>query len=86
MAARFGGVDTAPWISLGWLLFAASGVIWVAILLPVQICQSRLAKRFQAGGSIPKRYWSLSKIWTLFGTIAILLPLANLYFMVFKPT
>ena len=85
MAARFGGVDAAPWISWGRWLFAASGVIWIAVLLPVQVWQARLAKGFAASGAIPSRYRTLSKVWTVFGTAATLLPLASLYIMVFKP-
>jgi hypothetical protein len=43
-----------------------------------------MARTFAPGGQIPEGYWRLGRraIW---GTIATLLPLANLYFMVFKP-
>ncbi len=47
--------------------------------------QARLAKEFRDGSTIPDRYWRLSMLWAVFGVVATLLPLANLYFMIFKP-
>jgi hypothetical protein len=41
--------------------------------------------RLASGGSIPEGYWRLCRLWLIWGTIATLLPLANLYFMVVKP-
>jgi uncharacterized membrane protein len=61
------------------------GVIWIAILIPTQIVQARQARAFAGGGPIPETYWRHSRRWVIWGTIAILLPLANLYVMVFKP-
>jgi uncharacterized membrane protein len=67
LAEDLGGVFGGPvWLTIGWSLFVASGVIWVAAL-------------------IPERYWLLSTLWSVFGAVATILPLANLYFMVFKP-
>ena len=86
MASRFGDIGDIFWLSWGWLLFIASGVIWVLILIPLQIKQAKLAKEFSAETEIPEKYWLLSKYWAVFGIIATILPLANLYFMVFKPT
>ncbi|CAC9950727.1 integral membrane protein-like protein [Bathymodiolus heckerae thiotrophic gill symbiont] len=73
------------WLAWGYWLFVASGIIWVAILLPVQIKQARIAKQFSEEEPIPKQYWKLGKLWIVFGVLATLLPLANLYWMVFKP-
>lgn len=42
---------------LGLSLFAASGLVWVAVLIPVEIMQARLAHSFARGGDIPPRYW-----------------------------
>jgi uncharacterized membrane protein len=64
---------------------SASGVIWVAALIPIEVMQARMAKRFATEAVIPARYWRLSTLWFVFGAVATLLPLANLYFMVFKP-
>ena len=86
MASRFGEIGDILWLSWGWWLFIASGVIWVLILIPVQIKQTKLAKDFSKKSWIPENYWTLSNYWAVFGIIATILPLANLYFMVFKPT
>jgi uncharacterized membrane protein len=81
-----GGLDLRQgWLMWGQGLFAASGVVWVAVLLPVQTAQSGLARGFAAGGEIPKRYWELNRRWMIWGTIATVLPLANLYVMIIKP-
>jgi uncharacterized membrane protein len=86
MAQDYGGVFGGPlWLTLGWSLFIASGVIWLAILIPIEVMQERLAKTFRDGGTIPDRYWRLSRRWAVFGAVATILPLVNLYLMVFKP-
>ena len=85
MADRFGGVGGPSWLTWGWWLFVASGVIWATVLVPVQIAQARLARQFRTGGSIPARYWRLSTIWAVFGAVATVLPLFNLYLMIVKP-
>ncbi len=73
------------WLSWGFWLFNVSGLIWVFILIPVQIRQARMARGFADGGEIPPEYWLMSRQWQIWGTIATLLPLMNLYWMVFKP-
>jgi len=73
------------WLAWGFWLFVISGLIWALILIPVQIRQARMARRFQAGGDISQSYWTLGRIWIVFGLLATLIPLANLYWMVFKP-
>jgi uncharacterized membrane protein len=86
MAREFGGVFGGPlWLTLGWSLFIASGVIWLAILVPIEVMQERLARGFRNATTVPDRYWRLSRLWAFFGAIATLLPLFNLYLMVFKP-
>jgi uncharacterized membrane protein len=85
MAPAFGGVGGPAWITWGLLLFTASGVIWVGVLIPVQVMQARMARGFASGGPIPPRYRRLSAVWVVFGLIATALPLVNLYLMVFKP-
>ena len=66
-------------------MFYLSGLIWVVVLIPTQIAQARQARGFADGGAIPDSYWRLGRRWTIWGIIATLLPLTNLYFMVFKP-
>ena len=85
MAEDFGGVFAGPtWLTVGWSLFIASGIIWATVLIPVQVMQARLAREFREAPAIPDRYWRLSRIWIVFGAIATVLPLANLYFMIFS--
>ena len=86
MATNFGDIGNLFWLNWGWWLFIVSGVIWAVILIPIQIKQAKLAKTFANQTEIPAQYWKLSKLWIIFGTIATLLPLINLYFMVFKPS
>ncbi len=74
------------WLTWGRLLFIASGLIWLFVLIPLQIKQARLARAFAHATEIPEVYWRLNRYWYVFGTVAVLLPLANLYWMVFKPT
>lgn len=73
------------WLAWGLGLFLVSAALWAAILVPVQIKQSRLARSFAGGGEIPSRYWKLGRIWMAAGVPATLLPLVNVYFMVQKP-
>jgi uncharacterized membrane protein len=73
------------WLVWGQVLFAVSGLIWVFILIPTQIAQARQARAFANGTSIPDSYWRHNRRWVVWGVIATVVPLANLYFMVFKP-
>lgn len=86
MAEDYGGVFSGPtWLTVGWSLFIASGAIWAAALIPIEVMQARLARAFRTAPTIPERYWRLARLWVIFGLVATALPLANLYFMVFKP-
>jgi len=73
------------WLGHGMAIFLVSGVIWGVVLIPVQIKQAKIAKAFAVSGEIPASYWKLCTTWNLFGLLATLIPLANLYYMVFKP-
>ena len=73
------------WLSWGFWLFNISGIIWITVLIPVQIKQAKMARQFANGGDIPESYWTLGRLWIIYGTLATVIPLANLYWMVFKP-
>lgn len=75
---------TTPWIAWGEALFLASGVVWLAVLIPVQSRLTRLTRAFGADTTIPASYWRLEKLWLVFGTIATILPLAVVPVMVWK--
>jgi uncharacterized membrane protein len=78
MADDYGGVFSGPtWLTVGWSLFIASGVIWVAVLIPVEVMQARLARAFRSEATIPDRYWRLSALWSVFGGVATALPLVE---------
>jgi uncharacterized membrane protein len=86
MAGDFGGVFGGPtWLTLGWSFFIAAGVIWLAVLVPVEVMQHRLARAFRDAPAIPDRYWRLARIWAVAGAVATVLPLANIFIMVLKP-
>ncbi|WP_018986429.1 DUF2269 family protein [Methylophilus methylotrophus] len=72
------------WLRWGLGLFVLSGLIWLFILIPTQIAQAKIAKTFVQGSVITDRYWLLCQRWYIWGLIATLLPLCNLYWMVFK--
>jgi len=76
---------SAKWLSHGMTIFILSGLIWAFILIPTQIKQAKMAKLFDVTGHIPEAYWKLCTRWNWFGLIATLLPIMNIYWMVFKP-
>ena len=85
--AAVAGLDLRgqTWLIWGQALLGASGVIWVVVLIPTQIAQARQARAFAPDGTIPESYWRHGRRWIIWGTIATVIPLANLYVMVFKP-
>ena len=85
---RWGGRDAIyqlSWISVALALFTASGVIWVALLIPAQhrmvVCSDPLAHP----DLLPSQFTSALHKWYFWGAIAIALPLCSLYLMVTKP-
>lgn len=85
MAKYYGNFMQVKWIAWGLGLFVASGIIWIVILIPLQIKLHRIANQFRDASTIPDQYWLYERMWIVFGIIATLLPLMNLYWMVFKP-
>ncbi|MBW7851635.1 MAG: DUF2269 domain-containing protein [Rhodospirillales bacterium] len=75
---------STPWLALGQSLFIISGVVWVAVLVPLQIKLGRMARAFATAGGIPDAYWSLSRLWLWFGIVATILPLSVIPVMVLK--
>lgn len=81
MATHYGGASSQSWISWSYLLFAASGLIWALVLVPIQLRQRTLLKRHRA---ITQEYLRLSRIWQIAGAIATLVPLPIVYLMIAK--
>lgn len=75
---------SSHWLVWGIALFTASGVIWVALLVPLQARLARLSRGFADGQPVPAEYWRLCRQWNFWGIVATLLPVSVLYFMVFK--
>jgi uncharacterized membrane protein len=73
------------WIHMGLGLFLVSGVVWAAALVPIQMKQSRMLRSLGEGEAVPEPYWRLGRWWMILGTVATLLPLVNVFLMVFKP-
>jgi uncharacterized membrane protein len=86
LADDWGGITGPGWLTAGFGAFALSGLIWLTVLIPTQVQQSRLVKGLAAGAAVPERYWRLALRWYVFGSIATLLPLANVFVMAIKPS
>lgn len=73
------------WLTLSILLFALSGVLWSAVLLPCQLHMIRLSKQGIQTGVLPEAYYRYSRRWNVWGTVNTLIPVIVLYLMVVKP-
>ncbi|MEM1307535.1 MAG: DUF2269 domain-containing protein [Pseudomonadota bacterium] len=74
------------WMIWSQILFAVSGVIWIALLIPAQIRQHRAAIAFRNGGPIPDDYKRDARTWIIWGVIATFPLVGALALMVLKPT
>ncbi|WP_148716033.1 DUF2269 family protein [Chitinolyticbacter meiyuanensis] len=84
LATDYGGVHAWPWIWQAYALFAVSGLIWLAVLLPIQIAQARLLRGRADDAPLPQRYWPLARWWSIAGTLATVALLPALWLMVDK--
>ncbi|MBO7746171.1 DUF2269 family protein [Paenibacillus sp. MWE-103] len=85
MAAR----EHLPMHGLNWLtaslaLFAVTGVIWLAVLIPLQRAMIRHSAESVERGRVTEGYARASRLWAAFGIAATLLPIVILYLMVSK--
>lgn len=87
-AAVYAGL---PILGTGWILhslilFAMSGLAFMAQVAPLQRRLQAIAQEGVAGGQWDlNAYHRLSRRWEFWGAIAVLTPLAALVLMVFKP-
>lgn len=81
MAGRFGDSAGHSWITWSYALFGLSGLIWVAVLLPIQLKQRALLRTTT---QITAEYRQLSRVWQMSGAVATVLPLPILYLMITK--
>lgn len=85
LAEQYGGVLSNGWILWSYVLFAVSGAIWVAVLVPIQFRQAQIL-RAATGENVPSEYYRLAGIWSVAGTLATLFPLPAVYLMVARGT
>lgn len=74
----------------GWLLwsqvsFAAAGVIWLGVLIPIQVKQARMAREFAGDAQVPAEYRTLARRWIVWGLVATVPLVLALYLMIDKP-
>lgn len=74
------------WLVLGQILFVISGLLWLGILVPLQIRMARMARQFQAGGSIPPAYTKASHAWFVVGVASTVPLIAAVWVMITKPS
>lgn len=82
-APHHGGVFTESWITAGLILFALSGVVWLAALIPDQERMIRLSR--EPTKPLPTEFFQTLHHWYAWGLIAILLPLGTLFLMIYQP-
>ena len=85
-AALAGGYDllSEPWLVWGQILFAASGCLWLFVLVPLQMRQARAARAFAPASEIPAAYLRDARAWLVWGIVATVPLVAALALMVFK--
>ncbi|CAM3575438.1 DUF2269 domain-containing protein [Paenibacillus lupini] len=72
------------WLTLSLILFAVTGVIWLAILIPLQRGMIRHSAQCIESGNISNEYHQASRYWAFFGIPATLLPIIILFLMITK--
>ncbi|MBM7554503.1 DUF2269 family protein [Thalassobacillus pellis] len=77
-------MGTFNWFTVSLLLFVFTGILWLALLLPLQRSMIRHSARSINDGSLSTEYQKASRYWAIFGIAATLLPVVILYLMVTK--
>lgn len=73
------------WLMASLILFGVTGILWAGFLIPLQKGMIRHSMQSIRDGVISAGYKRASTYWAVGGTIATLLPIVILYFMVSKP-
>jgi uncharacterized membrane protein len=74
-----------PWLAASLALVVLVGLLWAAVLLPLQLRMVRLARLGLEQGARDPAYDRASRLWAVFGGIATLLPVVVLFLMVLRP-
>ena len=86
LAAQAGlSLTRTPWIAVSILAFALSGILFGAVLAPLQRKLLKAASEATAGEWPSRDYRRMSRVWEVVGIVAIALPLGALALMVLKP-
>ncbi len=73
------------WLLWSQVLFGIAGLIWLAIIVPIQRRQARMARDFAADAAVPEAYRRESRRWLAWGLVSTLPLLAAMWLMVAKP-
>jgi len=73
------------WLFTALILLIVALLIWLFELLPIQRRLIRVTEEAVRAGQLDPVFKTLTMRWTIFGMVATLLPLVNVYLMVFKP-
>lgn len=85
MAAQAGlSLAGLNWLTLSLILFAVTGIIWAAVLIPLQRRMIKFSEESIHTGTISDAYRNASRSWAIYGIVATLLPIVILYLMVTK--
>jgi uncharacterized membrane protein len=68
----------------GQTAFYLSGLIWIALLLPIQHKMLTMARAFREAEEVPADYHALNRRWRSWGLVSIALPLVALGLMVLR--
>ena len=72
------------WLTISLALFVLTGLLWLTVLLPSQRAMIKHSRQALDSGTLGPAYQRASRVWDLFGIIAVILPLLILYFMTTK--
>lgn len=85
MAAKAGmPMAGLSWLTVSLVLFAVTGFIWLAVLIPLQRSMIRISAECIRSGAISEAYRRASRNWAVLGVAATLLPVAILILMITK--
>ena len=76
---------TQHWLLWSQLLFIVAGLIWLLVLVPIQVRQSRLTRIF-SDHDVGDQYRDLSRRWLTWGLISTVPLLAATWLMIAKPS
>lgn len=74
-----------PWLAISFALTVLLAILWLAVLMPQQRRMARLAREILGGNPHVEAYKKASRVWSIMGGIATLIPIIVLFLMVFKP-